>query len=225
MEQNNFYKFVNELTKFNDRLTIKFKNESSFMKLLGRILFFNKSFMTTFTTTIGNTIYFPNEDYINGSNGGIVTVAHEYMHTQDNKRLGFLYNILYLFPQILFLCCIPLLFLCGVWALLCLVFLLPLPAYGRMKLELNGYTMTLFAINELYKQDEISLDRRTILLSNRVDGINKQFTGSAYYFMWPFGVKKQLEKNLTLILSENMLKENKVFAQVRMALLETNKNG
>ena len=40
-------------------VSIKYKDNSWFMKVLSKILFFNKKFMTRFTTTIGKTVYFP----------------------------------------------------------------------------------------------------------------------------------------------------------------------
>lgn len=221
MNLNNFYTFVNELKKHNPKLNVKFKNESILMKLLGKLLFFNKSFMKTFTTTIGNTIYFPSKEYVsNLSLGSIIVMAHEYRHTQDNKKLGFLYNLIYLFPQILVMFSL-LTFVVGWWALLLLIFILPIPAYGRMKLELNGYTMTLFAFNEYYKTSNFSLEHRTSLLLNKANEINKHFTGASYYFMWPFGVEKQLIKNVNLIVTEQILNTDKIFEEVKEAMMRS----
>ena len=39
-------------------LKLRYKDESTLMKIMGKLMFFNPSFMTQFTTTIGETIYF-----------------------------------------------------------------------------------------------------------------------------------------------------------------------
>jgi len=58
---------------------IKYKDESLFMKALGLLLSFNKTFMTSFTTTIGSTIYFPSRKWLAERNPEttIAIVAHE----------------------------------------------------------------------------------------------------------------------------------------------------
>ena len=63
------------------------------------------------------------------------------------------------------------------WWLLCLLFLLPLPAPGRMWAEVRAY-------------------RRTRELGMPIEGMIENFTKEKYYFMWPFPkhIRKLLKK-------------------------------
>lgn len=164
-------------------LQIKFKNESIFMKILGMILFFNPAFMSTYITTIGNTMYFPSNEYVTkSSTAASIVLLHELVHVFDSKKENkLLFSILYLMPQILVLFFFPLLFLIG-WkiALLSLVFLAPIPAYFRMKPERRAYTISLYAIHKFgEKGHKVNID------TGKNEIINQFKTGS-YYFMWPF---------------------------------------
>ena len=49
--------------KYYPELKVEFKDESKFMKFLGVLLFFNKEFMSNYSTTIGNTVYFPSRHF------------------------------------------------------------------------------------------------------------------------------------------------------------------
>ena len=73
------------------------------MKILGTILFFNKTFMTGFITTVGYTVYWPSREKLESSGlGALSTLAHEYRHAQDAKKITrVLFGFLYLLPQIL----------------------------------------------------------------------------------------------------------------------------
>lgn len=157
------------------KLKIAYKDKSSFMKLLGKIMFFNPGFMTTYTTTIGNTVYFPNEDATTRQSA-IILLMHELVHVADAERSHILFSILYLFPQILCLLAIPILFLFG-WklAFIPLLFLLPIPSYFRMQDEKKGYTISLYTMNKL------GLDP-----NDRIAFYTSQFKLSTYYFTWPF---------------------------------------
>lgn len=163
--------------------TIKYKNESLFMKILGYILFFNPKFMTEFTTTIGNTIYFPNRERVKAYKAVYeMVLCHEIVHMYDeSKKTKFLFKFEYLLPQILSLLAIPLLFIFS-WkaALIPLVFLTPLPAFFRKEYEKRGYVMSLYAKNRIYKA--FGADPK---LKEEASFIVKQFTGPTYYFMWP----------------------------------------
>lgn len=78
---------------------IKKKSESWLMRTLGKILFFNKQFMTGYFTTIGSTIYIPDGwDSVPGE-----TLAHELQHIKDSKALPVIYELSYLL-------CLPALF-------------------------------------------------------------------------------------------------------------------
>jgi hypothetical protein len=195
------------------QINIAYKHSSSFMKFLSRILFFIPDFQTRFTTTIGNTIYFPSEDRLKDESS-LDLIAHEVRHIHDSQLDKF-YNIKYLFPQILFLlffalCFISLLFL--IPAFLCLA---PLPAYWRMKIELNGYITTLFVNNLLLEERNFSLEKRLNKLLEMSERIHKAFTGSSYYFMWVFGVEPELTKAVYEILEGSLEKKDPFYKFIK----------
>jgi len=219
---NRFNLFVDFLKDTVPTLNIKYKNNSLFMKILGFILFFNKDFMSKYTTTIGSTIYFPSKEFVEKNPiAKIITVSHEARHIVDSKRYGVLFSILYLMPQLLALLLIPLLFVNVYLALFCLLFLLPLPAYFRMRFEILGYTMSLFVINELLKENNVPLEKRKELLYNKVNNCNEEFTSSKYYYMWPFGVEDKLKKAVVKILNETIVKEHVLYLAVKISLSDS----
>ena len=79
---------------------VKFKDESTFMKVLGFLSFpFNPKFMGSYTTTIGKTVYFPSRAGYEASPGkSFRTLAHEFVHMWDG---GLWFSLSYLFPQVL----------------------------------------------------------------------------------------------------------------------------
>ena len=159
---------------------IEDKRKSPLMRLLSKLLFFNKTFSTGYVTTLYPKVYVPElpwreKDHV----AAIATLAHEYVHLKDRKRMWLFFNFLYLFPQNL-----------GTFALLgafgnsplwylCLLFLLPIPSPTRAWLEFRGYRMTL-AVWAHFLGSNWRYGRF-------VDSIvEKQFSGSAYYWMFPF---------------------------------------
>ncbi len=162
---------------------IRFKNKSLWMRFLGIFAqLFNREFMTRYTTTTGRSVYFPTEELFLAHQGIYAeTLAHELMHMVERKQEGLVWNFLrYAFPQIL---AVLALFALGaiwnLWFLLALLFLLalvPLPAPGRMNIELNGYTMSM----------AVAFWIRGTISDQYFEFYTKQFTSSAYYFMWPF---------------------------------------
>jgi hypothetical protein len=173
-----FQNLVTAAQKYFPTFQIKYKDQSSLMKFLGTLMFFNPSFMTNYTTTIGNTIYFVSEnDVKNNEIDSCVTLLHETVHMYDQKRLGrFLFSISYLFPLILFPFA-ALLFLLS-WKIALpamLFFLLPLPAYWRMNYERRAYMVSLYACNKLGFNLQVN---EAIYLH--------ACQGTGYYFMWPF---------------------------------------
>lgn len=162
------------------------KDESSFMRLIGKILFFNRGFMTIFITTIGQTIYWPRDiwedDYAVWS-----VLPHELTHAMDFRRMGLIpAALIYLFPQVLAV------FALGaigaiwdvrfLWFLLALIFLFPWPAPGRKYMEMRGFAMSVATdmwANPTHKREEAP------------NWILDNFTGPNYYWMWPF--RKHLE--------------------------------
>lgn len=163
---------------------IRFKDESFFMKLIGKILVFNPSFMTGYTTTIGHTIYFPKASYLKAHPvSAKVTVLHELVHIKDYEKLGALrFILMYLFPQVLALLAIPAFFLLPWWvAILFLAFAAPIPAYGRMQLELKAYTFSVYTLFKLQQKNGYSIN-----FEKQINSYTNQFLDSSYYFMWPF---------------------------------------
>lgn len=232
-----FDKFEASLAEKLPGFKVDFKDESTLMKLIGMILFFNKAFMTGFITTIGYTVYWPDRESLEkrGDNA-MSTLAHEYRHAKDaEKYTRPLFGFLYLLPQLLAapgilsaLIMIPLLIFSVIswswWMLplmLSALLVAPLPAYFRMKFEVNGYMMSLFMLNELLKEDGIDKDNRKIRLAIRANDINKNFTGPNYYFMWPFGVEERLLKASDKILNEDMVNEHEIYQDVLAALKES----
>lgn len=156
------------------------KESSRLMRLLSFLLFFNKKFMTDFTTTIYPKVYFPKSVLSSGDPIQRITIlAHEYVHMRDRKRFGILFNIFYLSPQIFVPLALLAVWFSNLW-LLCLLFLLPIPSIGRAYLEYRAYKMSIF----IY-----------YYFIGKVPDLNyyvEQFTTSNYYWMMPL---KQLLYN------------------------------
>ncbi|MEL7064628.1 MAG: hypothetical protein AAFP00_12885 [Bacteroidota bacterium] len=162
---------------------IKFKDESWEMQVLNVfIVWFNPHFMTSFTTVIGNTIYFPTQSYIaHNPQSAMRTLAHETVHLLDAEEHGYVrFSLSYLFPQILASGVLLFPFI-GLYSLLFLLFLLPIPAPLRAKYEARAY----------------AIDVLTSLPSQRSDAIERivdLFEGWDYYRMFPF--REQTEEQL-----------------------------
>lgn len=190
---NNTEKFWALDTKIRERVPdykIKFKNESTFMKILGKILFFNKDFMTHVTTVIGKTIYFARRDWFEADPGRyFYTLCHEYVHIMDYDRRPASFASGYLMPQALAIFSLgALLSFISPWFLLfllALIFLAPLPSRVRAWAELRGYGMSIKS--RLWDGQAVSQER--------IDRYVTYFTGPAYYYMWP--VKHCIIKKLS----------------------------
>ena len=152
---------------------IKEKSQSLWMKILSKILFFTPDFMDRFVTTLYPKVYVPSLLRWESNNFfSIITVAHEYVHLYDRKRLGLFFNFLYLSPQVLVV--LALLYPLNTWFLLFLVCLLPLPSPGRAWAEFRGYRMSM-AVHHWLTGEKYS-----------VKHITHQFISSNYYWMFPF---------------------------------------
>ena len=196
------------------KFAIKRKSESLLMRLLSFVLFFNKDFMTAYVTTIYPTIYVPDwwGFQKNREREEIEILAHEYVHLYDRKHMWWLFNILYLSPQIFSLLAFGAFWnLSYLWFLLCL---LPWPSPGRAWLEFRGYRMSLamFYWNILKEDPENKEKYYTFLEYYDITWIVQQFTGPAYYFMFPFKgyVERKFRRSLMAIrdnkLSPELLK-------------------
>lgn len=161
---------------------LKRKRDSVLMTILGKILFFNRSFMSRYYTTIGRTLYTPDHCFDYDSPYSIDIVAHEAVHVAMSKKYPILFGLIYLFPQCLALLALLafLPFQGSLWFLLALLFLLPWPAPGRTVLEKWGYLMSLI-VNEWQTGRSSDFEIEFVL---------DQFSGSEYYWMRLGGRKK-----------------------------------
>ncbi len=154
---------------------IRYKNESWEMQLLGAFSYpFCPTFLTNYTTVIGSTIYFPSREYMRQhSDRAAQLLAHEMVHLLDAEGVSeavFLSS--YMFPQILFLGIFSFPWL-GWWALLFLLFLLPIPAPFRFYFESRAFAMDVLTADP---------SEREHVLNWAV----AQFSDWGYYKMFPF---------------------------------------
>jgi hypothetical protein len=184
-----FEELTVRMQTFYPKVTINYKNQALLMKVLSILLFFTPAFMTSYITTIGYAIYFPSPDFIKKSPvSSSVILLHELVHVYDAERFSrILFGLLYLSPQILFLLIVPMIIIklivgfSWLWLLVFVLFLGPIPSYFRMYFERKAYTYSLYTMNQLNIKGHYSID-----LNKQADFFTEQFTGSAYYFMWPF---------------------------------------
>lgn len=190
------------------KIKVAYKDQSSFMKMLGTLLFFNKDFMTQYVTTIGNTIYFPSQNYVSiHPISSAVVFMHEFVHVYDSTRLGqFLFGILYLLPQWLFLLAIPLFFISWKIALPFLLFAAPLPAYFRMVFEKRAYISSVYTLNALGQRLNFNP-----LLNTQTQYFISQFKDPYYYWMWPFSVSAEFNDAVLLVQSGKRPYDDKIF--------------
>lgn len=205
--------FENTITfsqKYFPNLRIKYKNKSKLMKFLGSILFFNKSFMNSYTTVIGNTVYFPNENFVRLLPlSSKVILLHELVHLYDSKKFSrLLFSFLYLFPQIL--APFMLLLLLINWKIMLIAFILflfPIPAFFRMYFEKRAYMASLYVIYVM--KNKMNYDPG---LDKQKDYFIEQFSSSHYYFMWPFtNIKKDFDKAVEKIKRNQRPFESPIF--------------
>jgi len=177
------------IKQFCPNYKIVLKSQSTVNKVIGWILskVGNSGYMSDFFTTLGQTTYVPTcceSAYIPGM---WQILMHEGQHAQDAAKIGNVtFGVLYLLPQligvlgIVYAIVMGILLLCGgplslLWGLLALVCLAPIPAFGRAYLEVRGYTVTLAS---MYWSGTYN--------SSVIPWIVGNFTGGAYYWMWPF---------------------------------------
>lgn len=72
------------------------KSDSRFMRLIGLLMFFNKSFMTSFHTTVGNTLYVASAWANMTDLGKAALLRHERVHLRQQKRFSMVvYALMY----------------------------------------------------------------------------------------------------------------------------------
>jgi len=189
-------------SKYAKKIHLKSKaNPNWLLKLIAPIVkVFNKTFMTDYITTLGNTIWYPEGWLERGDvKSRLAIIAHECIHIKQSSKQGnFVHGFLYLFPQSLVvfslfaLLAIPF----SLWWLLCLLFLLflaPIPAPFRYMKELEAYRVKLIFFEYVWNSNEEMMK----LAKNHVV---KHMTGSDYYFCWPFPnwILKDLDKESAL---------------------------
>lgn len=191
--QINFQKLLKEINKEIKKdipnFNLFIKERSKFMNFLGNIMFFNKTFMKNYTTTLYPDVYMPKATLDNHKEA-IQVICHEWIHLRSFKSktpvlAGFLYSL----PQclsVLSILSILQIWFNGPWILnlLWLLLLLPLPSYTRYKEEFNAYTMSMFVNKCIYNK----VSKKTI------DDIALNFYGPNYYWMWP--MKESIIKKL-----------------------------
>lgn len=178
-----FDELVAKAQTYFPNLQIKYKDQDPLMRILGKLMFFNPAFMTSFVTTIGETIYFPNKESTTRLSAKEIFI-HECTHIYDEKRVGSLvFKLSYLFPQILALPMLLLLFLLP-WQIvlpLALLCLLPWPAPFRASFERRAYFVSMRAGYELFGIDP----------GFSGSHYAENFKNSSYYWMMPFGEEEK----------------------------------
>lgn len=176
---------------------IKYKNESKMQRFLSKLLFFNKEYMTEFTSVFRYKVFLPSREYVKKNpSKAFKVLAHEFVHLLDKKKRPLLFGLLYSFPQNLFVLALSALSAIwigwpGLFGLVFLLALLPWKSRPRALLELRGYAMNL-AVNA-WKHGSVKPDT--------LGWIADTFCDWSYYKMYP---KKEavvlwLEEYLLLI--------------------------
>lgn len=184
---------------------VGFKTESGLMKLLGGLLWFNKAFMTRFTTSAPGVVWFPNRGVLDQPARYARVMAHELVHLDDQLGIwrAIRFGLMYFFPQWLGLLGLlglldPMVFGASgghtMWPFfILLVCFGPWPSPGRMHLEMRGYAISIASWKwiggtTLYPTDEWVEEHCASTIENFVSG--------NYYWMWPFrkSVVRQLKR-------------------------------
>lgn len=159
---------------------VAFKDESLLIRLIGALLFFNRSFMTDFTTTIGRTIYLPTRACSEVDGAWWEVLAHEGVHVHDYCRAPVRFVLGYLFPQCL--AALALLAIGAIWwtpMIACLGFLValaPWRAPWRTRSERRGYAMSTLC-------EAMNVGPWYVRSSSWRRWLRDQFTGPDYYYM------------------------------------------
>jgi hypothetical protein len=149
-----------------------------FLSFWGKM--FNPKLVNQYLTVVGTTIWVPESFKTHDDISQLASMMHEATHLYDQKRLTPVpYFLLYASPQILAVLALLSFgaFYDLFWTLwlLCLLFILPLPSPGRAWVEFRGYQMNMMLQR-----------KRGDNLVAAAAWYRRQFTGPAYFFMWPF---------------------------------------
>jgi len=161
---------------------IAYKNKSKLMRFLSYFVsLYSPGFMSHVTTVIGTTMYFPSETYLEGNYRAALKIAcHEYVHFCDRRDQGILFEVKYLFPQILAIFGFAFFFMfvhvSFILFALFFIFLVPgIPAPYRTQIELSGFAMTMYVSHH-------GVPRNPAVEQEALE-IAGLFTGSWYYWM------------------------------------------
>lgn len=148
--------FEADIRKSVPRFTIQWKDGSRSQRALGKVLFFNRQYMTGYVSTFYPKVYYPSKRvYEKNPASSLIVIAHERVHLLDTIRYGWWFKFSYLLPQILVIpgliasivcLCFGLKWTSLVFGLIGLAFLLPWPSPWRVRWEKRGYAMTM-AVN------------------------------------------------------------------------------
>jgi len=182
MDQSNLQAFEEDTKRFIPDFQIAWKSDSWSQRLLGKLLFFNPTYMTKYFSTYYPIVYFPTKiGYEKDPTGSFSVLAHERVHLLDTKRQPLWFRISYLLPQVLvvpfliltlitsFISCKSSLILLG----LTILSALPWPSFWRTKLEKRGYAMTIAV--RYWLTNEIPTEFK--------QNIKSYFVGWSYYKM------------------------------------------
>ena len=197
---------------------VAWKSDSLKQRLLGRVLWFNPTYMTKYVSTFYPVVYFPTQvEYESNLTSSFAVLAHERVHLLDTRRQGIWFRVSYLLPQVMFvplsISALSCSFFEGKLAILLLVLalvsLLPWPSPGRTKWEKRGYAMTM----------AVSYWIRGEVTSELKQSIKSYFVGWPYYKMsWS---PSDIDVWLTQIewdLKTGTLLEDQVYFDVRQFL-------
>ncbi len=182
--------------KYEPNAKIVFKSQSKLMKLIEKITWlFNKYFMTDYITTIGKTIYVPDDFWDGQDNNCFETIAHETIHILQYKKNKRTFYLDYLSPQINIIW--SFLAFVNLYFLFFLIFLFPLPSKSRIAIEKEGYAMSISVRYWLYGKGALT--------DMYLNDIKEQFTSSAYYFMcWDKYYVNNMINNIIYNLESNL---------------------
>lgn len=160
---------MDEATKVLQDLQAKFpgtkivkKNDSTLMKVINIFLMvitlgMMRTFMTSFVTTIGRTMYVPKDWDHRSVYARATTLRHEGIHLAQERRMGSIrYKLTYLF-----------------WVMPCLF------AVGRRNLEQEAYAESMRARAEYF-------GLKTLRFKGYKEHMLSHFTSAQYFWIWPW---------------------------------------
>lgn len=218
MSKERFDLLVEKIQEEIPKFEIRYKDESKSQKAIGKVMFFNKRYMTDFSTTLYPYVYFPTRQYVEDDyERAFFILAHEFVHLIDHRERGFWFTLSYALPQALGL--LSLFAFGAFWNLWFLFFLLalgffaPIPSPWRTNWEVRGYTMNLAL--SFWMRDTITEELRVF--------IESKFSGWDYYKMCPNQEKviRLLTDNIKKIRDGSIVDENEAFGIVRNIVVST----